>query len=314
MRLLSFFLSPLPVGPQPGGRRLAVVFGVLVFLLTFVVAGLALFGTRAFWQEAAETSVLQMRVTIPSEKAWMPPLPPLTGPASGGKAPALTSSTAAKVLAVQQALTRLPGVVRVEPSQEVAKVPPQAPEALSALPEATCLTFTLTPGAHSAKASDVQQQLRRIAPDITVEEVPQAKAGFAGHGLGLRRVVIAIGGLLLLCLILVAALVTKSPLQASYATLDTLRLMGAQNGYIARIFQNQILKSALAGGLVGMVLAAGTLYILMKALKGFGLELDSAALHHLSGTVLAVPLGVTLIALLVSRITVLRHLRQLDER
>lgn len=307
MRISFLLNSPRSVGATSGQNGLSLILGVLTFLLSFVTAGLALLSTSNIFRASEET---RMRVIIPSEMTdWTAPLLPLRGIRTPGG-----QSTAAKVLSVRQILLRFPGVIRVEPVQE-SEIPSSFPaegtvQALpsEAFPQTTVALDVFFPAETSTTSQDVQASLQRISSDIQVESVPQTQK------LNVRSILISVNAVLLLGLILVVALVTRSALRAAYATLDTLRLMGAQNGYVAKIFQGQILRAAIGGGLIGVVCVIPTLWAFFVAIKTVRPEaiVDPALLWRGVGMVTAVPVIVALISVWVSNLTVLQHLRKLD--
>lgn len=305
MRILSFLSSPRPIGTTPEHGSLAVMFGVLVFLLSLIVAGLAFLSGQ---DASSAHEEAPLRVVIPSEISnWGSPLIPLQGIRAAD-----TPNTTAKVLAVQQALKHFSDVVRVEPVQPSDLPLPREKGTNSGHASFAPVTITLAvflKAGASVTPSEIQASLRRIAPDIAVEETPKVPT------LNVRAGIIAVGGILLMGLILVVILVTRASLRASYATLDTLRLMGARNGYVSKIFQRQILKAALIGGGVGVLLAAPVLGAFFSALNlGEHAATDGSLLHRCVGAVLVVPVGVALVSVLVSRLTVLQHLRRLDDQ
>lgn len=309
MRVSAFVTSSRLVGRIPGRRGLVVLFGVLTFLLSLTVAGLALLSGQDFFSEQKDG---QLQVFIPAETPnWTSPLISLQGIRTA-EAPDVT----AKVLAVQQVLSNFPSILRVEPVQphDVSIFPHsdegerKSPQSRTFFSPKTIVLEAFFKRGVPLNLQQIQTSLQRVSPDITVEILSSPSA------LSVRGGMIAGGGLLVTGLILIVVLVTKAALRGFYATLDTLRLMGARNGYIAEIFQEQFWRIALWGGCIGAGGAALFLGAVFMALRSVG-ALEGAGhsfFIRCTGAVVAVPVVVALIGVLVSRLTVLRHLKQLD--
>jgi cell division transport system permease protein len=125
---------------------------------------------------------------------------------------------------------------------------------------------------------------------------------------------LVIGGLTLLCISIIIFLITKASLQAYFSTLDILRLMGARNSYIAGIFQAHIMRAATGGGGIGFCLSLPVVYVLIAAMQRLGLygEPFGAIAWRLFGTLLGITLLAIALSVVVSRVTVLLHLKRLD--
>jgi cell division transport system permease protein len=162
----------------------------------------------------------------------------------------------------------------------------------------------------------IKARLRAIAPDVGVENHSAWSHKLVVFGQSLRIVTLVIGSFILFCTAVIVVFVTKSALQAYYSTLDVLRLLGAKDSYIARIFQNQILKSSFFGGICGTCLSVPIVYAFMMVLKYLGLEgiTWNTMMWHVLLLVSCVPLVVAFLGILVSRVTVLVHLRVMDNR
>jgi cell division transport system permease protein len=167
---------------------------------------------------------------------------------------------------------------------------------------------------HFSDIDSIKQRLRAISPDIAVENHNNWSQKLIIFGKSLRLITVLIGSFILFCAAIIVILVTKSALQAYYSTLDILRLLGAKDSYIAKIFQNQVLKSSFYGGIYGVVFAIPAVYAFMIVIKHLGLEglYWNSMLWRTIAVVAIIPFTVALLGVLVSRITVLVHLRILD--
>ncbi|MDR0625042.1 MAG: hypothetical protein LBF72_01140 [Holosporales bacterium] len=160
----------------------------------------------------------------------------------------------------------------------------------------------------------ITQQLRAIAPDIVIESHSLWSEKLTTFGRSFGVSAFLIGCFILLCEAIIISLITKSSLQAYFATLDILRLMGARDSYIANIFQTHVLKAAAKGGSIGFCLSLPVIYILYRITERLGmckLQLASTLLP-LTGTLFAVAVVVVLLSVIVSRLTILSHLKNLD--
>jgi cell division transport system permease protein len=127
--------------------------------------------------------------------------------------------------------------------------------------------------------------------------------------------------LLLICLSAVTMVIfgTRTVLDANREVVDVLHLVGATDGYISRQIDGRFLKTGLWSGVIGVALGLTTFFLLgLTGLEGAGGIADASrsllfappAIALWSyGVLLAVPLVATLIALVTSRLTLTRMLR-----
>lgn len=115
---------------------------------------------------------------------------------------------------------------------------------------------------------------------------------------------------------------TRAVLEANRHTVDVLHLVGAEDGYIARAINRRFLATGLWAGSLGVAMALATFFVLGHAglPQADGLAAASRSLFYLPATrwwvvplaLLGVPVAATLLALVTSRITLLRMLRLLS--
>lgn len=126
---------------------------------------------------------------------------------------------------------------------------------------------------------------------------------------------VALGLIVLVGGVAVATVVfiTRTGLALHAGAIELLHLIGAPDGYIARQFQGQALELALKGGMIGLALAAATVWVLARLWR----RLDGLFVPDLAPSseqwlaLAALPFAVALIAVLTARITVMRALRRL---
>ena len=122
--------------------------------------------------------------------------------------------------------------------------------------------------------------------------------------------VVALVGLATVGIIVFA---TRSGMAAHQEVIEVLHLIGAQDGYIARQFQNHALSQGLRGGMIGAVLGLATLWMLGRA----SARLDTALLPSVSlaiwhwAVLASLPAAIALIANRTARRTVMRTLKRM---
>lgn len=135
--------------------------------------------------------------------------------------------------------------------------------------------------------------------------------------IGLADIVMktALAGLLLITASASAAVIyaTRSGLTVHSQIIDLLHHMGAYDGYIARQFQKHFMRICARGGVIGSLLAA----LCLGAMFYVGRDIEATLLPPLalSGmqwlSLAAIPTGTIVIAMLTTRVTVLRVLARL---
>jgi cell division transport system permease protein len=135
----------------------------------------------------------------------------------------------------------------------------------------------------------------------------RGRAASAAHAV--RNV--ALGALIVcaLAIAMVVVLTVRSGLAAQRATIATLRLAGAEDRFVAGVYQTRYLWLGLAGGVIGCALAALSM-LAVDALASVGRALPAlAATGQWWLGPLAVIVFVTALCVLAVRLTVLRALR-----
>lgn len=133
------------------------------------------------------------------------------------------------------------------------------------------------------------------------------------HLAGLARLVaFALAAVALGAIVLVTVFATRSAMVNHRPTIELLRLIGAEDRYLARRFQRHGLKLALAGGLAGTVPGLIVTGFAVGAVRLDGAELLSGLAPPLAGwiAIAAIPLLVAFVAMLTARLTVLRLLEE----
>jgi cell division transport system permease protein len=291
--------------PNKNKAELPLIFVFIVFLLSFVISCTFLF-TKGFhdWGSSRKS-----KITIEV---------PFNSPSPGISSEQGASMHAQKVDAIIDKVRGMPGctgIRTVDPakirSMMEAWTGEQGINSQFQFPTLLDAIFQTSDG---VSVDGIVQQLRLISSDITVENHNLWSKKLAVLGHSLEIVSLIIGCFILLCLVIIVALITKSSLQAYYSTLDILRLMGAKNSYIANIFQVYVLKTSIKGGAIGFCLAVPTVYLLIIAIQHLGLGgiAWNSIFMNIFIVLIFIPAVVVLISILVSRLVILAQLRRLD--
>ena len=106
---------------------------------------------------------------------------------------------------------------------------------------------------------------------------------------------------------------TRTGLAIHREAIEVLHLIGAHDAYIARQFARRAFSLGLSGGVVGLVLALPTLWGLTYLAR----SLDDNLLPNIAfgpvlwGLLVALPVGVSLVAMVTAKITVMRTLERM---
>jgi len=286
--------TDLALDRDPLSRFLPWLIAFMVFLAILALAGaMALHGGIDRWSRGMEGTLTVQ-------------LPP-TDDAGGGRG----------IESVVDRLRAMPGVVSAE------EIPPQGiaallepwlgdPEFIGELPLPRLIDVRLSDDA-AVDAEALATDLRRIVPGTAVDD----------HRIWLDRLVrlvrtvegLATAVLVLIGLATIGTVVfaTRSGLAIHREAIEVLHLIGAQDSYVARQFAGRALRMGLRGGVIGLVLAAPTLWaIVYLASRLKGGPLPEMALDIQSWVLLCmVPVVVAAIATLTARVTVIRALARM---
>ncbi len=191
---------------------------------------------------------------------------------------------------------------------------------LSELPVPRLVVLTIAPGSRPDVAA-MREALRRAVPVASLDD----------HRLWIGRLstmanTVIVAGVVIVALITVAAALavafaTRGAMAGSHDSVEVLHLVGADDAFIAREFQGRFLRLGLEGGAIGGVAALVVTILIGWAAAGLAAGPGSDQLAALFGSfelgwfghliVMLIALAVALIAGLVSRVTVRRHLERI---
>lgn len=159
----------------------------------------------------------------------------------------------------------------------------------------------------------LRQRLEAAVPGTVLDDHKKS----LDHVVSFARSVELVGVLVLLLVALAAIatviFITRTGLAIHHDGIEILHLMGALDSYVAEQFQGQALELGLKGGAIGLAFIAATVGMLSHFSGAVGSDLlPKVELGPLQWLALAaVPIGVTVIAMLTARITVIRTLQRL---
>jgi cell division transport system permease protein len=289
------FRKPVPLDRDASGRYLPLLVAIMVYLAALALAGALSVNKLAERWDSGLAGALTLQ--IPAEAA------------AATDGPALDALT--------QALAATPGVLAVEPmdAQEMtALLEPWLGDAVVAgdLPLPRLVAVTID----TAGPPDMEA-LRATAGELAPGSLLDDHQRWLARLLDLARAVEIMAAVVVLLVVAAAcimvAFVTRMGLAAHDQAIELLHLIGAQDSYVARQFQNHALKFGLRGGLLGFLCALPTLYLARFLLQ----RIDSGLLPELSlepyewSLLVLLPVAAALVTMLTARITVLRTLARM---
>ncbi len=165
----------------------------------------------------------------------------------------------------------------------------------------------------------LQQKLHDNVKGAVLDTHGRWREELSRAGTKLSALAIAILGLISSATITLAAFGARAALEANREVVEVLRLVGAENGYIARQINQSFLRLGLAAGLLGFLLTLLTLFILgwLGEISHEGLTTANIGLLSSSWGVeamkfsylLLVPILSAVLVTLSARITLIRLLR-----
>ena len=174
--------------------------------------------------------------------------------------------------------------------------------------------------------AQLQRDLNAIQPGARVDDHAAWIADALSFLRGLKLLAALLTGLVLTATAITIVFVTRTGLSIHRSVIEIVHLIGAPDAYIAQQFQAQSLRLGIIGGIVGTLLAAGTLLgaeHLLQITDGMapatigsggddlaapGLALDLQLLPWQWGVLGLLPFATALIAMVTARWTVLRSL------
>ena len=287
----------LPLQRGSGGQLVTWIVGVMTFLTALsLVITFALQHVQEYW-----TGGITGRMTI--EIAYQQDSP----------------VTPAMQQALVTELNKLPHITaRALGQDDIAKlVSPWlgSSMALSELPLPTLIDITRLEGLKDLSATDeqIQSAAQKVIPRATLDTHQEWLADIVQLAKTIRMILLAIALILAITAAATVAATARTRLALHREEVDLLHLIGATDSYIATQFQRQAFRLATEGAAAGLAMALGTMALVavVRNRVGEGL-LPGVSLEIWQWAVLIVtPLLAGGIAMIASRFTVLRALKQM---
>jgi len=286
-------LQFLPTQKQREGL-LPWVIGVMLFLCTLaLVCGIALGSGLRNWSAGLTTN---LTVQIVAEEAD-------ARAAQTDAALTLLRATpgieAATVLAESDVLALL--------SPWLGDVPFDA-----GLPLPTLIDVQLTdPGA--VHVEGLKARLIAAAPGAQLDDHQAWMSRVLDLASVVQMVLIGIVAMVVLSTVAIVIFGCRAGLATHRESIEIMHLMGAEDSMISRAFDERYLMHGLKGGMVGVLLAAGTLYFVVQLAREMGQGLITATLPEMTSLawLALLPIFSAFITMFTARITVRRALLEL---
>ena len=287
----------VPLDHDASGRYLPLLVAIMVYLAALALAGAMVANKLAARWDRGLAGALTVQ------------LPPAAAGSEDSGDPVLQG--------VADLLAETEGVVSVEVMHTGAIAALLEPwlgdtALIGDLPLPRLIAVTVDPEA-PPDLTALRRAVLSIAPGSLVDDHQR----WLSHLLDLARAVEIMAAVVVALVVLAAAImvafVTRMGLAAHDQAIELLHLIGAQDSYVARQFQNHSLSLGLRGGLIGLLCALPTLYLARHLLE----RVESDLLPDLSlkpyewSLLVLLPVASALVTMLTARITVLRTLARL---
>jgi len=291
---MLFRRTDLPLHRDPSGRFLPWLIALMVYLAALaLVCAMAMAKMVERWDSGLSGSIT---VQVP---------PPETS------APGAQEAAIVKVV---ELLLDTKGVHSAEvlKADEIATLLEPwlgAGVAYGELPLPTLISVGVDPAA-APDYRDLTKRLTRIAPGALLDD----HQSWLGQLLDLARTIELVAALIVFLVgasaVAMVVFATRMGLAIHGRVIELLHLIGALDAYVAREFEIHALKLALRGGAFGLLLAIATVALIGRLFE----RLESVLLPELTlslvewAALAALPLAISVVAMLTARFTVLGNL------
>jgi cell division transport system permease protein len=299
---MIFQRPDLPLDRDSSSRFLPGIIAIMVYLASLALAlGFAMNKLAERW-DSGLSSEMTIQIPLPPEAAGSP------------DADSLQAKRVADVIA---ALQDVPGVRAARPLEEqevLALLEPWLGDVglVTDLPIPQLIALEVDPDDRPNPA-DLQRRLDEAAPGALIDDHQAWLDNLKRFARTLQAVAYLVVLLVLTAAVITVIFLTLMGLAAHRQVIELLHLIGAQDAYVARQFQNHALKLGLLGALLGLALAAGTIFGLANLFSDeFARAYPDIALTPLNWMILLLlPLVISLIIMLCARFTVLLTLARM---
>ncbi len=319
-KMTNKYFSEISLDKELSYRYIPAIFSVMVFLIIILIAVSVSIGGSFFKWDFE----MKHRYTVQVPAAEMELIDALDDNGNPQETPLSFEKRAERAkedaqLVLQQTITVFksdPQVIRVDvvDAKKVKNLvrPFISTNAatLDSLPLPTLIEIDVRPGG-KFNLNATLLKLKSIHENIQVDHQDKWQQSIKNFGQAIKLVSYVFISLIVLCLVALMILITKSAVHSNQKVIDVLRLMGARNNYIAHLYQMPILKSTLMGGFIGALLALPVIYGFSLLAKSIGLLSSESMAFSLSNNltfIIATPLIIAFISFVTARITVMRSL------
>lgn len=284
----------VPLGSDASSRYLPWVFALMVYLAALGIAVMFVLHDGAERWDRGETGALTVQVLPVEYEAEEP-----------------------RLLRALQVLKGTPGVIEataLDVAETMALLEPWLGngDLVRDMPLPRLIDVTVNPDV-VLDLDLLASRLRAAVPGITVEDPKRWLSDLGQVGRSLEALAATIVFFIGLAAVATVVFTTRMGLSIHHDTIGLLHQIGAEDAYVARLFQHQALRVGLTGSVPGAILSAGTLVGLGEI---FG-QIENFALPRAEMSIWAwiaigvVPILVTCIAVLTAWHTAMRALRRM---
>jgi cell division transport system permease protein len=287
--------KPVPLDRDSSGRYLPLLVAIMVYLASLALAGGLSMGKLAERWDTGLTGALTIQVPADADAAQ-------------------DEAAMATLLAEVSAFPGVTGATAMAGREIAALLEPWLGDSgfIGELPLPRLIAVTIDPAAGPDIAA-LRQRLQELAPGSLVDDHQQWLAKLLDLARAVEVMAAIVVALVIFAACIMVAFVTRMGLAAHEQAIELLHLIGAQDSYVARQFQNHALSHGLRGGLLGLALAVPTLYLVRYLLQ----RIDSGLLPELTlrphewSLLILLPVAAALITMITARITVMRTLARM---
>lgn len=287
-------INDIPIEQDVSSRYVCWIVGLMVFLLSLVVGGaMSLSSSVGQWNLG---SAGRLTVELPLHGVQDP------------------ESLVGNIVTTLQ---RMPGVAHVNlvDNQEVSNLLQPWVGQVDLLQDLTLpalIDVDLKQDA-GATVADIASVLHPFSPGVRIEEHSQWQQMLERLRFSLEIMAYLFISLIGATVMITITLITRSSLATHASIIDVLRLVGANNSYIAYKFQRRAFWLALKGGVWGVAVALPTVFLLnwLSLQLGVTEALKPTLSLTVVGVILCLPFIVAGISLMAARLSVLRTLARL---
>jgi cell division transport system permease protein len=291
---MLFRRTDLPLHRDPSGRFLPWLIALMVYLAALaLVCAMAMAKMVDRWDSGLSGSIT---VQVP---------PPETS------APGAQEAAIVKVVELLLDTEGVHSAEVLEADEIAALLEPWlgAGAAYGELPLPTLISVGVDPAA-TPDYRDLAKRLARVAPGALLDD----HQSWLGQLLDLARTIELVAALIVFLVgasaVAMVVFATRMGLAIHGRVIELLHLIGALDAYVAREFEIHALKLALRGGAFGLLLAIATVALVARLFE----RLESVLLPELTlspiewAALVALPLAISVVAMLTARFTVLGNL------